>query len=239
MEDMHSAIFDRTDQTQVNVRLELIQSVASIRLRQWESAFASLETATRDRKAAERSGYKEAIIVLKMQRMLMYLMLATPLLRPSTDEMLWDHYTPEFSQIIELAEKIIPPSATGEVDVKEQRRRREISLDSESILPLYFVAAKCRVREIRWKAIGLLRRSERQYVLCNSVLTAGVAERLVRIEEEGMEEVGDGKVEREKRVKYVEARFYFGERRARVTYNRQRQREGNVEDESIDEWVDW
>ena len=66
---------------------------------------------------------------------------------------------------------------------------RQVTRCSESsysvcFLPLYSAATKRGTHSLRWHAITLLRRTERQEGLCNSVLTAMVAERLVGIEEE-------------------------------------------------------
>jgi hypothetical protein len=123
--------------------------------------------------------------------------------------------------------------------------------DEGIVLPLWFVATKCRVSSVRWKAIELMRRTERQEGLWNSVLTALVAERLIRLEEESMgggEEVKtqEGiKIERGKRIRGAVATLHMEERRARVRFGRLKDENaewridvmGDVE--WIEEWVSW
>jgi hypothetical protein len=70
------------------------------------------------------------------------------------------------------------------------RSKREnkivFNLNMGLIVPLYFVAGKCRMHSVRRKAIELLRVRERQEGVSNSFMAAKVAERLVEIEEEGL-----------------------------------------------------
>ncbi len=122
--------------------------------------------------------------------------------------------------------------------------KRVLCLDAGIVLPLYFVATKCRVRRIRWKAIELLRRAKRQEGLWNSVLTALVAERVIRIEEEGLgsdEEL----VTRENRVRGVILGLDVEERKAFLSYGKCRERDGRWsvtgtgDVEWIEEWVHW
>lgn len=50
------------------------------------------------------------------------------------------------------------------------------SLDTGIVLPLYFVATKCRYPTIRRKSIALLKSTPRQEGVLNSMLTGRVAE---------------------------------------------------------------
>jgi hypothetical protein len=124
--------------------------------------------------------------------------------------------------------------------------------DAGIVLPLWFVATKCRVSSIRWKAIELMRRTERQEGLWNSILTALVAERLIMLEEESMGgragEVGvqEGiRIEKAKRIKGAMASLDMEERRACVRFGRMKDENaewkiGTMEEmEWIEEWISW
>jgi hypothetical protein len=163
--------------------------------------------------------WRDAVSVLRVHKIFMGFYFCVDLERALRDEGLWDEHTEDFEEIVRLSEDIIGPhegSAEHGGGVK-----RLLCHDTGNvtgiILPLNFVATKCRVRSIRWKAIELMRRTKRQEGLWNSVLTAMAAEQLVRLEEEGPVEE---KVPREKRIRCAEVRFDLQERRARLRYGR-------------------
>jgi hypothetical protein len=110
--------------------------------------------------------------------------------RAVNDECIWDELMSNWTEIIELAEEFVNCSMREDRSVwrslGERQKQVIFDLDTGLIVPLYFVAGKCRDSRIRRKAIQLLRASERQEGVSNSLMTAKVAERLVEIEEEGL-----------------------------------------------------
>jgi hypothetical protein len=99
---------------------------------------------------------------------------------------LWDEHTEDFGEIVRFSEAIIGPyeSSAEHGGVVKRVFCHDTGTVTGTVLPQNFVVAKCRVRRTRWKAIELMRRTERQEGLWNSVLTALAAEPLVRLEEE-------------------------------------------------------
>lgn len=244
---------DRTDMVGVRVMLACVQSAATLRLRLWDQGFTSLvkrgefDGRRRDGGDERDNEWREAVNVLKVQRIFMNFYFCVDLERAVRDEGLWDEYTSHFEEVVRLSEAIVGNSEAEQTFSPSETStgngsavRRVLCLDAGIILPLYFVATKCRVRSIRWKAIELLRRTERQEGLWNSVLTALVAERLVRIEEEGL--VGE-ELEREKRIRGVEVRFELDERRACLRYGRLKAGVFGIpfpaEMEWIEGWICW
>lgn len=62
-------------------------------------------------------------------------------------------------------------------------RRPILTMSSGCVLPLYFVAARCRHSATRHRALRLLKTCKRREGLWDSALAAGIAERLIAIEE--------------------------------------------------------
>ena len=172
--------------------------------------------------------------------MLMGMIFRMDFSRALVDETIWDDFSDEFKAIMLLGAEIVDTEKKSK-DV----RKAKFNLDTGVIFPLYFVAVKCRDFGLRWKAIALMRESERQEGVWNSVLTAKVAERLVTVEEEslkGRRPEADG-VPREKRVVGVELRFDMEERRAFWKY-RKGTPKGEIGDTytpelSVEEWIEW
>jgi hypothetical protein len=132
---------------------------------------------------------------------------------------LWDEHTEDFGEIVRFSEAIIGPyeSSAEHGGVVKRVFCHDTGTVTGTVLPQNFVVAKCSVRRTRWKAIELMRRTERQEGLWNSVLTALAAEPLVRLEEEWLVEK---KAPRETRTRCAEVRFDLQDRRARLRYGR-------------------
>jgi hypothetical protein len=167
----------------------------------------------------EEKEWREAVNVLRVHKIFMGFYFCIGLERALREGGLWDEHTEDFEEIVRLSEAIIGPhqgSAEHGGGVKRVLCH-DTGIVTGIVLPLNFVATKCRVRMIRWKAVKLMRRTERQEGLWNSVLTALAAEQLVRLEEEWLVEE---KVPREKRFRCAEVRFDLQERMARLRYRR-------------------
>lgn len=81
--------------------------------------------------------------------------------------------------------------------------------DMEIVSPLYLVAIKCREPRIRRRAIALLRRTVRREGLWDSVKVAAIAERIMEIEEVGLEKL-DGSVLPAEEVRVANAHIETG-----------------------------
>ncbi|KAN0102094.1 hypothetical protein V8E51_012604 [Hyaloscypha variabilis] len=237
------------------VAIELIRSSAALRLRQWSSAFASLLAS---HPAPDSTPLNKATIALiKLHKIIMDISFKIDYWRALNDEMVWDEHLLEFSEVVSLAEEFIlystPPvsphsQSRSQSHIRSQVQNRQVifNLDVGLIVPLYFVIGKCRSHALRTKAIELLRRSERQEGVSNSLMAARMAERLVELEEEGGN--GDGWVPKERRISGIEVRFPSevgeGERGAWVRYQIPRGRDPRSgekvgEGKTVEEWVEW
>ena len=230
---------DRSDQAQVSLMLELVRSVALIKLWQWKKAFEDFCKRQTEKGRERSTAFQNTVNILKVQKILMGITLGVSQARAMVDECIWDLYTAEFEELTKVAEAVIVVRENG----KGGKVGRVLCLDVGIVLPLFYVATRCRNRKIRWKAVELMRRTERQEGLWNSILFAKAAERCIEIEEEGLmlsrNDAWEGiVVPREKRVRGVEAIFEDQDRRARVRYRRHVGAEAR-EEETIEEWVDW
>jgi hypothetical protein len=230
---------DRRDRAQVSLMLELVRSVALIKLWQWKKAFEDFCKRQTERGRGRATAFQNTVNILKVQKILMEITLGVSQARAMVDECIWDLYTAEFEELTNVAEAVI----VGREKSKGGKVERVLCLDVGIVLPLFYVAARCRNRKIRWKAVELMGRTERQEGLWNSVLFAKAAERVIEIEEEGLmlggDDDGEGTVvPREKRVRGVEAIFEGQDRRARVRYVRHVGAEARDE-ETIEEWIEW
>ena len=148
--------------------------------------------------------------------------------RAVIDEMIWDDLIPFFAEIVSLAGGFVAcsTSATSLAPLNTPNQKRVVfNLDTGIIVPLYFIAGKCRDSRIRRKAIELLRASEKHEGVSNTLMTAKVAERLVDIEEKGMlDRGGEGRapqfVGMERGVSGVEIRFEGEGKRAWLRYSK-------------------
>ena len=97
--------------------------------------------------------------------------------------MAWDRFTARYEHIVELASLIVEPNPDGNT----QKQRPEFSQDMNTVGPLYAVAHRCRDPVIRRKAVAILYAAPRQEGVWDSMLTARVAEKVISIEEEGLD----------------------------------------------------
>jgi hypothetical protein len=235
-----SAISSHLEVAKMHIAIELTHSVAALRLRQWSSAFESY-LATSPTLEDEKT--RKSVLLLRIHKLLIGISLGIDFFRALTDETVWDEYTFEFEAIISHATELIDSSWIAEPGQKQ----RIFNLDTGIIIPLYFVAGKCRNYRIRRKAIELLKASGRQEGVSNSDLTARVAERLVEVEEKGLlgrdGDFGGAKnVPRENRVAWVEIMFDAQEPRAFLRYRKDfvvLEPRDAAALQVLEEWIDW
>ena len=143
--------------------------------------------------------------------------------------MVWDEYYQEFETIVEQAEIILQLSPIS--------KRPSFTLDTEVIMPLASVIIKCRDRQVRRKAIALLRSTHRQEGVWNSLLIARVTERVMEIEEDGLDgEMGTAmSIPRWNRVEF-QIKLDNENRRANLQYEKFKE-DGGME--TGDEWLEW
>ena len=212
---------------EIGLSLDLIRNSSAIRLTQWSSAFDGLLD---DRKKFVSEADRRKIQFLKLDHILTRVNFSIDFVRARSDEMIWDSYIPEFKAMLGYAK--------GLLNLTKMRGQPVFMLDTEVILPLFFVACKCRDGELRRQAISLLRSQWRQEGVWNSFLAAKVAERVMQIEEGGINgiEVIAADVLRCKRILGVVVKFDLQQRRANLGYVKLKENGGI---EYIKEWVRW
>jgi hypothetical protein len=148
-------------------------------LENWSLAFETLVSLRGNTLTdAESSGVE----ILRVQRDLA--MTTLRVTRSYLDnQTMWDKFAPDFARIVARARKVVELTTTIFSD------KPVFSLDLGIIGPLYEVASRCRDPYIRRDAIDILKTYSRQEGVWNGFLTARVAERVVKIEEEGLGEV--------------------------------------------------
>ena len=212
---------------EIKLSLDLIRNSSVVRLKQWSLAFERLLQDKHDWNKSEQ----KATSILKLHRVLMGLNFSIDFVRAMNDEMIWDECLQDFEVMILYAEEVIASTA-------EAKNQPTFTLDTEIILPLYFTAVKCRYGRLRRKAIALLRSQQRQEGIWNSLLAASVSERLMEIEEEGLEgrSIEAERVLRWNRVRGVEISLDTEHKRARLKYIKLRADWGT---EEMIERIEW
>jgi hypothetical protein len=152
------------------------------------------------------------------------------------DQTAWDMFNPEFEATVSLAEDVLLSSYSS----AEALPTPTFSLDMEIVGPLYGVASRCRDPYIRRRAIYVLQSCARQEGMWNAALTARVAERLVKLEEEGLGEVKScADVPDWARISHVMPAFEKeGQRRATLSYRRLGSKHDVVR-RTVEEVLEW
>ena len=216
----------------LELSLKLVRDFSAVRLRQWSQAFDNF---FRHNPQAFDGSSQECIHITKIHRILTGVFFGIELVAASIDETVWDKYYVEFDAIVTHATSVANISATPR---SKGTPAPVFSLDTGIVLPLYFVAAKCRHPTIRRKSIALLKSTPRQEGVLNSILTGRVAERLAEIEEKGLGNIDCAEdIPNWARLSGVDVKFDPEGRRAFLGYMRHRC-EGSKRD-TVQEWLEW
>lgn len=122
------------------------------------------------------------------------------------DEMVFDDYTDDMIEILDIAEEVI----TG---FREQRGVTKFIIFQRCTIPLHFVGIRCRVPVVRRRAVALLRSLATQ-TLSDSALMADIAEYVIEVEEA---EMIDGQIPAYARVRSVGASVNVNEKEVRLS----------------------
>lgn len=198
-------------------------------LRSWSGAFdAYVEENEPHATVEERDG----VTLLKIKRCLAILSFQPK--RSEVDgQTEWDPFAPMYSEIINLASTFVKgPPLSPLPSIKT------FTMDTGVIGPLYDVAATCRNPIIRRQAIFLLKTLSRQEGAWDSDVVARVAERVVKIEEEGLSGVRSCVDVADWASIRVEPRFDPEGRRAVLKYRRLESPSGTVR-KMVEEVIEW
>ena len=133
----------------------------------------------------------------------------------SESELDWDLYLPHHVYILDTVSSIL----------EAPREKHPVSGDTPFscelgiICPLFFIASNCREPLMRRKAVALLLSTRRREGRWESISAAVVAQRLIEIEEEGLEIVTQpSDIPESKRIAFVEPRVCYERGRAEVSF---------------------
>ncbi|KAL8898595.1 MAG: hypothetical protein Q9207_006616 [Kuettlingeria erythrocarpa] len=175
-------------------------------------------------------------MVLKMSLQVMYIHLDVSAFAILHDQSCWDELLPKYVDQVDIAESILDAAHTAEKDTSV---KPIFQMDSGIIPPLFTVIHKCRDPYVRRRALALLNRVPRQEGIWNSHLTARCAERIIKIEEEGLGEVKCcADVPDWARISDVQVTFDQRQRRGFITYSRLRSFHSTVR-EPITDVLEW
>jgi hypothetical protein len=149
-----------------------IQQSISADLLRWKAAFEPLW------KKLKFGGHSTRLpaVMLKLQIKTMSLALMVPCVK---DETIFDDYKNDFLDITNLAEYVL---------VNSKSTRHSFVLDTNVVIPLLVTGQKCRDRTIRRRAIHLMLKYPRREGVWDSLLCGKLAEWVMDLEEQYLEE---------------------------------------------------
>ncbi|KAL3422631.1 hypothetical protein PVAG01_06787 [Phlyctema vagabunda] len=173
------------DTSERKMALEIEQRRQRVKIEQWSTKFDRFmmehETTmtARERTGAEEMRILQLVASVWVEASLQF------------EESTFDAYTETFEKIVVLAERLY--GDTYALEARQQHTRaRYFSFEMGSLPPLYFVATKCRHRQLRRRALALLHKaSPRREGMWNCGLLASVAVRAIELEEDGMDPAAD------------------------------------------------
>ena len=129
---------------------------------------------------------KKGITCLRILQRVAEMLLEKFMMENPIAETTWDFFLDDHKEILRLTESVIepPPCVTDSPMIQP-----DFSLDMTLVAPLWVVAAKCRDPQTRRRAISLLYSVPRIEGIWSSVVAAQVAQRIMELEENGLEQI--------------------------------------------------
>ena len=153
----------------------------------------------------------------------------------SPQETAFDTFNSEFDSIVTLTSSLVDSSKESGVP----ERIGQFSLDMGVVPPLYLTATRCRDPLIRRRALSILLVAFRQEGVWNSDMLAKIAERLMSIEEKGIEQVSSSDdIPATSRLSVLNATIYSEQRHVLLELCRPTGNQ-NGELDLLDEWVSY
>ena len=162
---------------QVKDEDRVMKEVLEYELQQWQNGFEALISRI---DPSQESIVEDAVNLLRIHHRVIFIWLSVSL---SPDECVMDLHIADFKKILDLGTKL---TSRGGRDPSASRPEI-FSFEMHIIPPLYFTAIKCRVPSLRRRALDLLCRAPRREGLWNAHIAMKIAERVIEIEERGLE----------------------------------------------------
>lgn len=147
-------------------------------LQLWRTRFSTFQT-SRARQLIADDHY--AANVLEIQRIVANSWVSTVM---DPYQCAHDAHIPAYTAAVVLAEQIY---GTGNMQIRHARRASTFLLDVEIVGPLHWVCIKCRDPAVRRRAIAVMRSMNRREGMWNSKIAAAIAERVMVVEEAGLD----------------------------------------------------
>jgi Fungal specific transcription factor domain/Fungal Zn(2)-Cys(6) binuclear cluster domain len=196
-------------------------------LSQWSRLFGAFMTSSGVDLGPEN---RQRARLLQIQYKVAIILFATGM---SPQETAFDAFNSDFDSIAAMASSLVGNNqGPGMFE-----RTGQFSFDMGVVPPLYFTASRCRDPSIRRRALSILSANSRQEGVWSSDMLAKIAERLICIEEDGIERVTSSHdVLATSRVSVLNATIYSEQRRILLELCRPK---GNINGELdlLDEWV--
>jgi hypothetical protein len=154
------------------------------RIQRWEAALEELLARPSMARISARD--RRAIALLRVRQNVVWIIISNA--KP-TDETSFDAFLPNFEQVVNFAESTVDT----ECGTSWTQRWANVTSQVQNIPHLYLTATKCRNPTIRRKALALLKALLTGHRLWNINSAIKMAERVVELEEEGLEDLIDTK----------------------------------------------
>lgn len=158
-----------------------------VNLKNWAAAFTIVNSSL-DPCASYSDIY--AATLLQLYHLIVYIWVSTCV---DKGETVFDSHMAEFTSIVELSESLLAKGIAANA-------LPHFTFEMGLIPPLYFTAINCRHPALRRKAVSLLRQGSRRESLWDAESLARVAERVIELEEIGLESGTDASPEERCRV---------------------------------------
>jgi hypothetical protein len=154
--------------------LHTFQRRMLVNLENWAEAFTMLSSSV-DPSASYADVYTSTL--LQLYYLIIYVWVSTCV---DKSETIFDSYMAESTSIIDLSESLLARGTAA-------KALPHFTFEMGLIPPLYFTAINCRHPTLRRKAVSLLRQGSWRENLWNAEPMAKVAERVIELEETGLE----------------------------------------------------
>ncbi|KAE9367999.1 hypothetical protein N431DRAFT_561813 [Stipitochalara longipes BDJ] len=150
------------------------------RVKRWSEAFETLLVRPDMMSLGPQSPHSSAL--LRLQHKIAWVFISTALspvyFTSPPPENVWDGHLHEFLSVVSLAESVCSGG-------NNPGRGASFRFEMGVIIPLYITALKCRDTNVRQRALAVLYTSPRREGFWDSRMAAKMAQRLIKLEEEG------------------------------------------------------
>ncbi|QSZ30164.1 hypothetical protein DSL72_004684 [Monilinia vaccinii-corymbosi] len=128
--------------------------------------------------ASDFPPFHPAVQILQMNRLMLSLLLRADI---KMGEMVWDSYLPQFQELLDYAESVLPNRYRNSPVEKGAPPTFHYHLGL--LKPIYFVCTRCRDPVTRRRALRLLEHSNRKEGIWDSVIGTRISKQIIEIEE--------------------------------------------------------